>query len=87
MGSVFELRWTATRLAAVGWCLNANVNGGGVVMCERRLTGNKTPRFVMLTVEWLEDRGVALKPRNEKKKHCGVDIYFHQVKPLGIGFT
>lgn len=67
MGSVFELRWTATRLAAVGWCLNANVNGGGVVMCERRLTGNKTPRFVMLTVEWLEDRGVALKPRNEKK--------------------
>lgn len=68
MGSVFELRWTATRLAAVGWCLNANVNGGGVVvvMCERRLTGNITPRNVMLTVEWLEDRGVALKPRNGK---------------------
>lgn len=70
MGSVFELRWTATRLAAVDWCLNANVNGSGgvvvVVMCERRLTGNITPRDVMLTVEWLEYRGVALKPRNGK---------------------
>lgn len=81
MGSVFELRWTATRLAAVGWCLNANVNGGGgVVMCERRLTGNKTPRYVMLTVEWLSNPGM-------ENKHCSVGIYFHQVKPLGIGFT